>query len=271
MKLTDLPHRRSGKELVFQVCPFCSDRKWHFYFNRHKGTFYCFKCGEKGSARKLRRELRGEYEIEVERALEQEARKSSPPALPPGFESCLRPDGKITTPAYLLGRRIKPETMKHFGIGFLREGRMCSAVVFPYEFRGEKKYILRYTHQKSYKLQPGERGIYPCLRDGAPLGVLVEGPFDALWAWQCGLTGLALFGTKASKLQQEEINRLGDRVGKLVVAFDPDAPDESEALACSLSAAGNFERIGWLELGKDIDEYSPEEVLRIVREKTVWL
>jgi DNA primase len=271
LSLTSLPHRIVGDEINLQVCPFCADRKWHFSFNPKKGKYNCFKCGG-GSARKLQRQLGPEYRIEVAR-IERE-RVAVPevkaPSLPKGFEACVKEDGRIIMPSYLRIRGVEARTAKQFGLGFLREGSLCNAVVFPYEFRGEKEYALRLTTKKVYRLRKGERGIYPCLRDDAPLGLLLEGPFDALWAWQCGLSGIGLFGTKVSASQREEINKLAPKVRNLVVAHDPDASDEAEKLACSFAASGNFERVGWLELIKDLDEYPQPEVLRILREETLW-
>ena len=279
MKLTDLPSRISGDEINLQACPFCGNRNYHIYYNVRKRVFYCFICHATGTYRKLKRELSLTEDLDENLAKDikdAQPQEDSRGGLPKGFVPCW--DGKkLTMPKYLVGRGVRPDTVKRFGIGYIPDGKMCRAVVFPVTSPdGKASYILRYTHRKVYLLPKGEgsRGIYFCPPDSKlDLTLVVEGTFDALAAYQAGLGGLAVFGTAISREQRRRIAYLGSskKTKNIVVAFDADATDEAEKSACEFASLGIFKRVGLLRLEKDLDEYSSQEVRRKVANEVEWV
>lgn len=278
MKLTDLPSRITGDEINLQTCPFCGDRKFHIYFNTRKRVYFCFKCQEGGGYRKLKRELGLTEDLDesLSSDVKEIEKANKKGGLPGEFVPCW--DGKkLIMPKYLVGRGILPETVKRFGIGFIPDGKMCRAVVFPVTAPdGRVGYILRYTNRKVYLLPKGEgsRGIYFCPPSSSlDLTLVVEGTFDALAAFQAGLGGIAIFGIAISKEQQQRISQLGSKrkTRNIVMAFDADATDEAEKAACEFASLGVFRRVGLLELEKDLDEYSPQEVRMKVGGEVSWV
>lgn len=120
---------------------------------------------------------------------------------------------------YLSSRRISPGTIKHYGIGYFDGSKYDSyydRMLFP--IRNLKGEVLGYQGRAMYDWEAvnGKKyyhgsidkattlyGLYECAELAYNINdiIVVEGPFDVLACYECGIPAVALLGSSMSQEQ----------------------------------------------------------------------
>jgi DNA primase len=147
---------------------------------------------------------------------------------------------------YLAGRGVRPETARHFGVGFYAgPGIMSGRVVIPIQDGGGRTvaYCGRSTDTTApkYKLPAGFRkalvlfNLHRAVASGEPTAVVVEGFFDCMQVHQAGVRSVvALMGTWLSGTQEQMLLK---HFRRLLLMLDGDEAGQqaTAALAARLS------------------------------------
>jgi replicative DNA helicase len=265
-------HRTQGKEIVLRQCPFCGDKKDHFYLEPKEGLFFCHKCQEAGNLITLQKHL-GDY------AKSRESWGGNPPRRPQGtikeafpqregqgkaideksiLQAHERLLGDAEAMAYVEGRRITPGTVTAFKLGLQvdQEGRRWLNI--PHYSKGKAVNI------KSRTLPPAEKDFKrvkdrpSILFNGDALeGVeevfLCEGEIDTLTLWQEGIKNAAGVTVGSGSFLPEWVDQLRG-VKKIILCYDPDAAGQKGAR--EVARRLGYDRVFNILLsGGDINEY----------------
>jgi DNA primase len=182
---------------------------------------------------------------------------------------------------YLLERRLTPETIREFGIGFCEKGMMAGRIAIPISnpegavvayagrFPGEPaedtaKYKLPQGFRKSLEVFNIERAIKE--PEDQPL-VIVEGFFGCMSIHQHGhRKAVGLMGSTMSAVQEELIRRHVSPQSQVILAFDEDEAGQAgrEDIANRL-VRYCFVRIQTFKKpGTQPEDLSAEEVQRLI-------
>lgn len=127
--------KEHNNELVLQSCPYCEQNKKgnfaHFYFNQHKQTFFCHKCGVKGNLFRFKID-RGDFSS-VTRANPIEYKR---PEKPDAFK---RTETRFLD-WYTKERGINQEIVRSYEVGYTQK-----------EFDGVKKDFIVYHYYNEKK------------------------------------------------------------------------------------------------------------------------
>ncbi len=267
---TGVQAKQEGAELVAH-CPFHDDKRPSLRVNPKKGLFHCFGCGQGGNALDfVARKERLTIKQAAERLAEwsglntSDGRRTASPATPKESTTPRRQEEsstegsnkplsfrlKLTSHPYLEARRLKPETIAEFGLGYCRRGMMSGRVCIPIaNERGELvAYAGRYAAdpvpqgESKYLLPPGFRKgdvlfNLDRVRGNEHLTV-IEGFFDALRLHELGIPAVALMGTSMSDRQQELFALSGAK--RLSLFLDGDEPGREAARELLPRLAGGF-------------------------------
>lgn len=181
---------------------------------------------------------------------------------------------------YLKKRKLQPETIEHFGVGFCSKGLMKDRIVIPihnqngelvaYAGRAitandekEGKYKFPPKFQKSLVIFNLHRALAES--DGQSL-ILVEGFFDVMWLWQCGYkNAAALMGSSMSQEQEDLLTKTLQPQGRLTIFFDGDTAGQSctkEVL--NRLAPAIFVKVFLPKWGQEPDGFNPTELQAIL-------
>jgi DNA primase len=126
---------------------------------------------------------------------------------------------------YMEGRGFEPATLRAWDVGM---DKARAAVVVPITFRGRVEgLVYRYVNPLASPKYVYTAGLkagevlfgWDMMPDAPDEIVLVEGPLDAMWLWQCGIPGVALLGAQISRAQASLI---AGRTRAVVLALDMD-------------------------------------------------
>jgi DNA primase len=187
-------------------------------------------------------------------------RPAQAPSPPLGFRLTLDPSHP-----YLAERRLAPETVAAFGLGYCARGMLAGRIAVPIHdgdgrlvayagrWPGEPppevaKYLLPPSFAKSLVLFNLHR-VLAATADG-PL-IVVEGFFDCMRLWQAGYPRtVALMGTSLSDAQAARILAMAGPAGRVLLAFDEDdAGRKAREAALARFSRAAYVRV--LELGGD--------------------
>lgn len=300
-----IPVVESWRGELWALCPFHNDRKpsWSICVRAHRyGAYHCFSCKVGGTLPDLVKHVRGCTQEEAEEWIEALGGEVPPP--PPLPEETLivdvaatrkttleMPSEVITGPlhtwvtparAYMEHRKIPPEQVEDWGLGYAVDGRLGSRVVLPVvsQHRRLANYMARtFVNDKRRYLTPraeegrddnvlfGEVKWPPLEYRKHHMVVVTEGGFNALAverATRClvaALGGSDVHGTNMPALAGVKLGLFGE----VVVLTDPDASGDKVAMhLCGLLArqACIVRRVRLPEHGPDIDEHEPEALRR---------
>lgn len=145
-------------------------------------------------------------------------------------------DLKVDHP-YFADRGLLPETVAAFGLGFVVKGVLKNRVAIP--IHGEKGELVAYACRwpgeppdgtPKYKFTTGFKRsleLFNLIRSihesiDQPL-IIVEGFFDCMKLWQCGLKRVvALMGSTLSVVQEELIRKHTDSRSQVIVMLNED-------------------------------------------------
>ena len=186
---------------------------------------------------------------------------------------------------YLQRRKLKPETIAHFGIGFCKQGLMKGRIAIPlhdetgqligyagrlvdgnavdqdhpkYKFPGTRlKSDLRHEFRKSAFLFNGHQ-----IRSPVKHLIVVEGFFGVFWLFQCGWPNtIALMGSSISDKQAQLMLNLIQPSGILWIMADGDTAGRQCANDLLLRFSPNrFTRWVKLSEGMQPDDCSPNQL-----------
>ncbi len=176
---------------------------------------------------------------------------------------------------YLAARGLSPETVQTFGLGFCQKGLLNGRVAIPiHNIKGEliayagrwpgdtdkEKYLFPKGFKKSLELFNFNRVIQePADR---PL-IIVEGFFDCMKLWQCGVKRVvALMGSSLSFAQWELIRTHTKANSEIIVMLDEDeAGQEAREQIAGRLAKFCFVKVHLFdEFGKQPENLTPEQV-----------
>ncbi|KKM63168.1 hypothetical protein LCGC14_1514160, partial [marine sediment metagenome] len=137
----------SGDQLT-AICPFCRHHRNSFYLSPDKGLWICKVCGRKGNGPKLISLLLG---VSYRQAAEMLEARAIPYAdekpekrvirlrLPREFEPLTLPEGVGNKRfwRYAKRRRLTPELVEAYDIGFCRSGMYSGRLVIPFYWKDE--------------------------------------------------------------------------------------------------------------------------------------
>jgi len=283
--------RSSGSEYIMK-CPWCMKRQ-HLYINSEPGVdsdgndlpagrFICFSCDEKSlsilklvvevdgiewhEARKLLWAWRvGHIEFKrinpsATKATVAETKPERDGTLPPEFEPLW--DGtKWLWPKYLTRRGLDRDLACRMGLGVCRSGEYVDRVIMPIVCPNGSSFTARSIKPDAYlrykagpnagRLLYGWQGL-----DGTKDGLIVEGPFDCLAAYQAGIPSVALMGLR---LRDEQLDMLASSKTKWTVMLDGSADALTSAARIARKLPGT--RVAYCPAGrKDPGESTAEEL-----------
>ena len=261
-------------QIVLKVCPFCGDRKDHFYMDQDEGAFYCHKCQERGNLVTLKKHhgdfSRDRHRMNKPHQTRQDAVRE---AFPEKNERSTMPDEKkaleahqrlLNDPAALQyitdARKIGIETAEAFRIGLQIDQDGSRWLTIPHYESGKLVNI------KSRSLPPAEktfRRVRDCrsiLFNGDALEahkdeiIITEGEIDALTLLDRGIRNVVGATTGAGSFDPAWIDQL-QAVRKIILCYDPDEPGQKGAREAA-------RRLGYdrcfnvvMPEGQDINEY----------------
>lgn len=228
----NLSGRRNGDEYSAQ-CPYCG-KAGKFSVNIEKKLFRCFSgsCQASGRVWQLMNFVEGISGREARKLLGSETFTQKPAfmkrqavsnkrwdiALPEEFIPCFKPgrDPEYRIIRYLK-ERLRPETLKSFGVGFCKTGKYFSRAVIPVRSEFGSAWTAR-DATEMYKDDPrrpkynnpaGEWANdlllgWEFYEPGSDL-CLVEGPFDTMKLYEHGISSFALLGKKLGAGQRAQL------------------------------------------------------------------
>ena len=223
---------QSGDE-VLSLCPFHQDSKPSFHFNVRKGLFICFACGEKGSAKKLARQL--DMALVEDQTVEGLMRAMSAleaaqlePINKPIDERSL---GRFAGTPHLYWKRKRGftnATCRAFNLGY---DPLRDELTIPYRnLYGELLGVIRrrlednvypkYLYPKGVKKNLLLFGIDKVYAGEIDKVALVEGSLDAVWCWQNGIPAVASLGSSLSEEQVDLLHEAGVHTVVLLHDYD---------------------------------------------------
>lgn len=265
-------------QIVLKVCPFCGDRKEHFYMDQDQGAFYCHKCQERGNLVTLQNHhgefSRDRHRMNKSRQTRQDTvreafpdkndRKPYPSIMPDEKKATEANQRLLNDPVALQyvtdARKIGIATVKAFRIGLQIDKDGGRWLTIPHYERGKLVNI------KSRSLPPAEktfRRVKDCrsiLFNGDALEahkdeiIITEGEMDTLTLLDRGIKNVVGATTGAGSFDPSWIDQL-QAVKKIVLCYDPDEPGQKGAreVARRLGYDRCFNIV--LPDGQDINEY----------------
>ena len=301
--LTDVlgkPKRRNESKQQYAFdCPTCSaekgeydgDGKGNLEVNLAEGVYHCWACGEihgtRGGLKKLfktfatREQVRKlkmiGFDLSEFKAKVKESNVIEDLTLPKGFISF--EEGNTKSLLYKQAwnyltkeRKLSPETIFKFKMGYISGGKYDSRVVIPsYDTNNELNYWVTrtYVNAKPKYLNPDsdkEQIIFNecCLNWDSDI-YLVEGPFDHIVVHN----SIPILGKKISdKLMNSLFHKAS---ANIIILLDSDAIDDAKKHYTKLNVGKLFGRIKIIELeeGYDIakihEDFGREGVIKVMR------
>lgn len=252
-----------GNELAMR-CPFHQGRSKNLWLSVPKMVFICYRCGQKGTLRKLLhriREVRPGLFADIPEELLTGFLENKPVAirklaavdkdpteieLPKEFQplwgqQLLSPMGQRAY-EYLKKRGLDEDTIEVYRIGYCEFGDYAYRVIVPTYEGGHLVYWLArdFTNKMDLKVKNPPKaaiktGAKQCVfnlnvADAFRHLVINEGVFDAI---ATGINAVALFGKTASATQIQKIR--AKKFETITVMLDADAPTEGYKLAVALT------------------------------------
>ena len=265
-------HLQSG-QIVLKVCPFCGDRKDHFYMDQGEGAFYCHKCQERGNLVTLQKQ-HGDYSTDRHRMNRthqtrqntvREAFQVKNRSIMPDEKKALEAHQRLLNDLAALEyvtvtRGISLETVRVFRIGIQIDKDGGRWLTIPHYESGKLANI------KSRSLPPAEktfRRVRDCrsiLFNGDALEahkdeiIIAEGEIDALTLLDRGIKNVIGTTTGAGSFDPAWIDQL-QAVKKIILCYDPDEPGQKGAREAARRLG--YDRCFNLVMpdGQDINEY----------------
>lgn len=217
--------KESGDELALQRCPYCETNEKgnfaHFYFNKHKHTFYCHKCTERGNLYRFKID-RGDFDSITKSGKHIEYKR---PENPDQFK---RTETSFLD-WYTKERGIDQQIVAAYEIGYFKkeiEGNKKDFVV--YHYFNEKKELInrkfRSMDKKHMWTEKDAERVYYGLQFidyTNPVLHVCEGEDDCHALRQIGLDNVVSvpFGANNYSTQMEIVN---SKFEKIYMFFDND-------------------------------------------------
>ena len=274
-------------------CPYCGDPSFHCGINLESKMFHCWRCSEKGNVITLLHEITklpykeiyksiGPFQNDVlglgvisnnNNGSYANVHGSNPQKLI--FPNHLLDNPEEIHRQYLLNRRFDPEflTKKYqlkftYNVGELRFKIIVPVIIDRKKVAWVAADILRKQGCIPYLNAPPEKCIIPvnhCLYNidsVKDFAVIVEGITDV---WR---HGDGFIGSFRKGMTSEQIELLiSKRPKRVYTMYDPDATEQSQALANKLS--GLFPEVSVLELEKDDPADMTQEEVNELRKNIV--
>lgn len=279
-------NRYSSKGQITFDCPQCAaekgianDGKGNLEINYRKGQYNCWSCGEhsnmRGSLIKLFRSWGGaenlsrfynlklQYNYETDNGDLVTIGSAERLKLPVEYNSLINaPNIGLNRPFfnYLIERRITPELIEKFKIGFAYTGKYADRIILPsYDEDGDLNYFVTRSIKKKTKFKYLNCDVEKktivfneYLVDWEKTVFIVEGPFDHLVL----PNSIPLLGKQLSDLLFSKIYQNAE--SGVVVILDPDATARANAIYNKLDGGRlmNKIRIINMPLEYDVSKYN---------------
>lgn len=265
-----VPVREARKDALVR-CPFHDDRHASLSIDLERGFWICFACGARGGLQSLATRM-GKVVNDAELALKvyegsrnavfEEAKNFS--ALASTLRTNLYSEQPAVVVRFLNERGIRPQVLRHFGIGWTVDGR----IAFPY-YDEDTVFGVKYRDAAGRKSSEtgSRRGIYN-VNDVRfkPYVILCEGESDTLAVWssltsgdypaslveRVGVGGIPGVAATKSTWDVWALELLWAK--RVIVAYDADEAGEAGALL-PLDAVGDKGVRYRPTHGKDMNEH----------------
>lgn len=282
----------NGSNLMV-LCPFHKDTKPSLSISLDRSVFNCFGCGASGTAVDFVARYEGLNELEAHRRLLRIRRVYS--SAIQGLSRIVSSDTRqiqgrvgvypipiwemiwmrryIDDPRYYPFRRgILPHTLYEWCVGW---DYFDQAVVFHIPYRGVyagwQKRFVRPRSSKKYLFSPGFRrvGLYWSGEFAPPSDfplLLVEGPWDALYAYQAGYRNVAALLGSPNQIILSTIPEYAGN-GLVVCAFDRDEAGQAyfSRIKAIYPKTVNVDYKVWGD-AVDLDEVPPDQLVQSILE-----
>lgn len=284
-------------ELNFH-CPFCSDNRWRFFWNKYTGKAYCHNCEFQGSIFGFLSKFLGiSYEEAQElveandtggfyrREMPKEKKSIELPEFYIPLNEKIDEDNKRYWDYLTRVRGLPIGTILDYNLGYCGFGKFSQRVVVPVFWDGVLvNWVARAVVSDSVIRNLGIRKLltpefnnqsrYLFNLDklwGKETIVLVEGPFDML---KIPDMAVASFGKRLHDAQQLLLKKSGCK--HVIIAYDNDAQEETYKTARRLSEMFRVSIVD-IPTGEDPGSLDPAKTMSLIyeakpfeRRKPVW-
>lgn len=260
------------------TCPLHDDERPSFTVHLDEGGWACYSgCGSSGDLALLVEAVTGEpaatARLRMRRGLVMDPEAfdrlmhDKPREKPVEDEQLSEEDARYTpnvAPRYLIRRGFEPATLKAWRVGFdeqdvsavlpVMEGDRLVSVI---RRRVNPQVQPKYLYPRSFRKSEALFGLHMVDKSARSV-VVVEGPLDAMWTWQCGLPAVAILGSFISPEQSRKLER---RFWEVLLALDADKAGQAGMdRAAKLLRRVNVRYVSIPGGKKDLQECSCDEV-----------
>ena len=247
--------KKQSGELVVRECPFCHDRKYHFYMKPDDGAFFCHKCQERGNLWTLRKAM-GDVESIIKPAFGKPKYKRPPQGQADELHLSLLKDQEALS--YLKGRSITMESIKKFKLGVHQKNgtRWLSIPHFQGKVLINIKFRSLPPAPKTFRRVPDCKSILfnvDCLAGQKEI-YIAEGELDAITLVQAAIKNVVSGTTGAGSFDPQWIDDL-KHLSKIFICYDADEGGQKGAR--SLAKRLGYNRCFNVELpeGQDVNDF----------------
>ena len=276
-------------EIVYH-CPFCNHHKKKLSVNVAEGKWHCWVCDAKGaSIFTLLKKVKAPKDLftSASKLFSQRTFKSTDSQekqieLPKEFRSLTNVVDSIAyrqAKSYLLKRKVTPEDIIRYNIGYCVDGDYGGRVIVPsYDMYGALNYFIArsfYNSPLKYKNPPVAKNtiVFELFVNWNLPIILCEGVFDAIAIKR---NAIPLLGKTVQDKLLEKL--ICNNVSEVIVCLDSDALDTSYKVCRQLMSYdinvskviikdGDPADLGYLEMRKQILNKSRVSDLSILKEK----
>ena len=240
-------YRIQSGQAVLKECPFCGDKKSHFYMDQEEGTFYCHKCQERGNLITLQKYY-GDYKPQrgniymnqkPQGAVSQAFEDKDAPSIAPDEKKAIEAHESLLADRDAMKyvtqtRGISFETIKTFKIGLKIDRRGDRWLTIPHYEKGKLINIKSRSLPPVEKTFRREKDCRSILFNGDAIEkhpdelYITEGELDALTLIDQGINNVVGVTTGAGSFDPSWIDQL-QAVKKIYLCYDPDEPGQKGA------------------------------------------
>lgn len=239
-------HQIKSGQIVLKICPFCGDRKNHFYMDQDDGVYICHKCQNRGNLYTLQKHYGDNNQFQMNKPRQNPANgvvkafpeKNGSYATPDELQATKYHQMLLNDPEALQYitdvRGISIETVRAFKIGLQIDGDGKRWLAIPHYENGKLVNIKSRSlpqAEKAFRRVPNCRSILfnvDALKVHEDEIIITEGEIDALTLLDQKTENVIGVTTGAGSFDPAWIDQL-QAVKKVILCYDPDEAGQKGA------------------------------------------